>query len=90
MYADSNEMNCNYQTVSGLPEAVVETVITPEDFLKKKTPGQKKKNRERGKVTQNWRVASTPSTTFGSPVNEEHDVWFAAHNKDEDLFLWLF
>lgn len=42
------------QPVSGLPETVVETVVlTQEDSLKKNS-GQKKKNRERGKVKLPW------------------------------------
>lgn len=42
------------QTVSGLPETVVETIVlTQEDSLKKNS-GQKKKNKERGKVKLPW------------------------------------
>lgn len=38
------------QTVSGFPETVVETVVLTQEDSLKNSSGQKKKNRERGKV----------------------------------------
>ncbi|KAM7367132.1 hypothetical protein PAMP_015056 [Pampus punctatissimus] len=38
-----------HETVSGIPETVVETVLFTQDDSVKKNSGQKKKNRERGK-----------------------------------------
>lgn len=42
--------NCVCQMVSELPESVVETVILTQEESLSKNSGQKKKNRERGKV----------------------------------------
>lgn len=40
--------------VSELPETVVETVLLNQEDSLKKNSGQKKKNRERGKVKLPW------------------------------------
>ncbi|KAM7378263.1 hypothetical protein PAMA_013249 [Pampus argenteus] len=41
-----------HETVSGIPETVVETVLFTQDDSLKKNSGQKKKNRERGKTSE--------------------------------------
>lgn len=47
-----------FQTVSELPETVAETVLLQQEDSRKKNAGQKKKNRERGKVKDNlWNVS---------------------------------
>lgn len=44
--------------VSEFPETVAETVLLHEEDSRKKNAGQKKKNRERGKVKDNlWNVS---------------------------------
>lgn len=46
--------NCVCQMVSELPEPVVETVLLTQEESLNKNSGQKKKNRERGKVKPQW------------------------------------
>lgn len=47
-------LNCECQAVSGLPGPVLETVLLTQEESLNKNSGQKKKNRERGKVKPQW------------------------------------
>ncbi|XP_067438348.1 collagen alpha-1(VII) chain isoform X1 [Thunnus thynnus] len=70
----------NQETVSGLPETVVETVfLTQEDSLKKNS-GQKRKNRERGKGKGNKgrhkRQRHRLTSEEGEQEEEEEDEFY--------------
>ncbi|XP_034434681.1 collagen alpha-1(VII) chain [Hippoglossus hippoglossus] len=89
------EVNSTYnyttaqETVSGLPETVVETVVLTQDDSLKKSSGQKKKNRERGKGKGNKgrHKRQRHRLTSGEQVEEEDEEFYNAEEYDDEYEL---
>nr|XP_019947966.1 PREDICTED: collagen alpha-1(VII) chain-like [Paralichthys olivaceus] len=73
------------ETVSGLPETVVETVLLTQDDSLKKSSGQKKKNRERGKGKGNKgrHKRQRHRLTSGEQVEEEEEFYNGEEYDDD-------